>query len=129
MAGEEGIVQDGEAVFLYIARHSKIAPGKIFILGESLGGAVAVRMCHKLLQCRSSSSSGSGGDEGEGAQQVQPQGLALVNTFTSISSLVDTLLPAFGKFLFLFYSSFQRHQTQHSLSSTTCVCVRARVRV
>lgn len=37
---EAGIKQDGLAVAKYAARHPKIDPDNIFILGRSLGGAV-----------------------------------------------------------------------------------------
>jgi fermentation-respiration switch protein FrsA (DUF1100 family) len=91
--GEEGIKRDAEAVLAWVRRHPAIHPAKIFVMGESLGGAVAAHIAHTAAaaatgSCSSSSSSAA-------AAHPPLAGLLLLNTFTSISDMVDHLLPAY----------------------------------
>lgn len=45
---EEGIYNDGIAAYKYLTNTRKIAPERIFLMGESLGGAVAVEVASKF---------------------------------------------------------------------------------
>ena len=45
---EAGLYQDGQAIYDYISKCEFINTEKIFLLGRSLGGAVAINLIHHL---------------------------------------------------------------------------------
>mmetsp|Transcript_56784 Transcript_56784/g.149590 ORF Transcript_56784/g.149590 Transcript_56784/m.149590 type:complete len:196 (+) Transcript_56784:83-670(+) len=72
-ADEEGIKKDADAVILHLSSREDIDPKRIIVLGRSLGGAVGVYAASK--------------------HPDRVRGLILENTFTSISDMVDVVLP------------------------------------
>ncbi|GLE02655.1 hypothetical protein PINS_up011496 [Pythium insidiosum] len=75
---EEGLRQDAEAVLDAMLKREDIDKTKLVVFGRSLGGAVALHLAHKA------------GD--------QVAGVILENTFLSISSMVDALMPLLSYF-------------------------------
>lgn len=73
---EAALVGDGRAVWDFAVKHLGIAPRRIFLFGESLGGGVATAVAHGLC--------------GEG---VSPAGLILGSTFSSVRSVAQDLYP------------------------------------
>lgn len=80
---EEGLMLDGEAVLNHVFTHLKesINTKNVYILGRSLGGAVAAH-------CISSNPTYE-----VNLHLIQIKGLILENTFTSIGAIVDQLFP------------------------------------
>ena len=66
---EEGLARDSRAVWKFATDTLKVAPNRMVLFGESLGGGVATRLAQELIQ-----------------KQTPPAGLILRSTF---SSLVD----------------------------------------
>lgn len=75
---EQGLEFDAEAMMKYALEHKDINNSKLFFLGKSLGGAVAIQLAEKV--------------------QEQICGLILENTFVSISEMVDRIFPIFTHF-------------------------------
>lgn len=63
--GEQGTYRDGRAARAAMLRQASVDPGRIFYLGESLGGAIALAL----------------------ALEVPPRGLVLQSTFTSVRDM------------------------------------------
>lgn len=74
---EDGLYLDGRAAWRFLTGERGIAPERIVIFGESLGGAVAVNL----------------------ASQVEPSGLMLVSTFTSVPDMAARHFPFIPRFL------------------------------
>lgn len=72
---ERGIELDADAVLAWVTANPQVDKRKIFLYGQSLGGAVAIQQA----------------SVGNYAGQVA--GLIVENTFTSISDMVDHLMP------------------------------------
>jgi fermentation-respiration switch protein FrsA (DUF1100 family) len=70
---EKGLNIDADTVLKYALNHAKLKKSPLISFGRSLGGAVAVSLAHRYPQSIS--------------------GVVLENTFLSISSMVDKLLP------------------------------------
>lgn len=68
---ETGTYRDAEAAWHYLVRQRQVPPEKIILHGRSLGGAVAAYL----------------------ATQVQPAGLVLDSTFTSVPDIATALYP------------------------------------
>lgn len=78
---EEGLKLDAEATLEYALNDAEIDNDRIFVFGRSLGASVAARL---------------------GSQKSnQLQGIILENGFTSISDMVDHLMPMVAKFKWL----------------------------
>lgn len=77
---EDGIKLDGQAIMNYVFTElvSKIDTTKVYIMGRSLGGAVAIYL--------------------QSTFNYSIKGLILENTFLSISDLVDKLFPILKPF-------------------------------
>jgi hypothetical protein len=73
---EAGLKLDGQAALKFIVKHPKINPSKIFLFGRSLGGAVAFDLANYAQQ-----------------RGIPIAGVIVENTFTSISAMVDHLMP------------------------------------
>ena len=70
---ETGLNIDADTVLLYAVKHPKLRNSKVIVFGQSLGGAVAVSLAHRYPELVS--------------------GVILENTFKSISSMVDIMMP------------------------------------
>ncbi|MDP2787560.1 MAG: alpha/beta hydrolase [Pseudomonadota bacterium] len=77
---EAGLHQDALSAWDYLTRQRGIAPARIVLFGESLGGAVAARLAAEL------------GSQGRGPQD-QPGALVLSSVFTSVPDLAADLYP------------------------------------
>lgn len=75
---EKGLNLDAEAVLSYAKQHEKLAGSPIILFGRSLGGAVALSLHH--------------------SNRNQISAIIAENTFLSISSMVDALLPIVSYF-------------------------------
>lgn len=73
---EAGLRLDSEAALKYIVQHPKIDPSNLFIFGRSLGGAVGFHLADYAQK-----------------NNIPLAGLIVENTFTSISKMVDHLMP------------------------------------
>lgn len=73
---ESGIKCDAKAVYTFLEGCEKINKDKIFILGRSLGGAVAINLMHHL-------------DTTKKSHLIK--GVIIENTFTSISDMAEEL--------------------------------------
>jgi pimeloyl-ACP methyl ester carboxylesterase len=115
---EKGLKLDAEAALRFISNHPQIDPERIFCFGRSLGGAVAFHLAKYAEQVGLGSGLGSGsGLDGDAAQNmntntntntnmdcenVQPlAGIMVENTFRSISTMVDQLMPMIAPLKFL----------------------------
>jgi fermentation-respiration switch protein FrsA (DUF1100 family) len=70
-AGEEGTYRDARAARAALLRQPEVDPARIFYLGESLGGAVALHL----------------------AAEAPPRGLVLRSTFTSVKDMARQHYP------------------------------------
>ena len=75
---ETGLEQDADAIFQFALDHKEINNQKIFVMGKSLGGAVAIQLVGKV--------------------QEAVCGLILENTFCSIADMVDHIFPLLSYF-------------------------------
>jgi abhydrolase domain-containing protein 13 len=73
---EVGLQRDALAALQFAHSHGGIHSEKIFLFGRSLGGSVALHLAYDALQ-----------------RNIPFAGVMVENTFTSISSMVDILLP------------------------------------
>ena len=86
---ESGLEIDAEAIWNYALEHKEINNAKLFLLGKSIGGAVAIHLADTIK-----------------SQAVQPCGLILENTFTSIGEMVDHIFPLLAHFKHLIQRIF-----------------------
>lgn len=70
---EEGLNLDADTVLEFVSKHPKLSSSPIFLFGRSLGGAVSVALAHRHPDLVA--------------------GIVLENTFLSISTMVDILMP------------------------------------
>lgn len=78
---EQGLIYDSEAALNFVYERKDINHDKIYLFGRSLGGAVALRLVT--------------------LHPNRIKGLILENTFTSISDMIDIVLPYLKYFKFL----------------------------
>ena len=78
---EKGLRLDSEAALKYCQSHASIDPTQVFVFGRSLGGAVAFHMAYYAQQ-----------------NAIPLSGVIVENTFTSISAMVDKILPFLAPF-------------------------------
>jgi fermentation-respiration switch protein FrsA (DUF1100 family) len=74
---EEGLYRDARAAWDYLARERGISPGRIVIFGDSLGGAVAIEL----------------------ATKIEPAGLIVQSSFTSIKDMASQVMPFLPTFI------------------------------
>ena len=74
---QEGILLDSEAVLEYAKTEERINNERVFLVGRSLGGAVATHTAAVLAE----------------KKNEWIKGLILENTFTSVSKMADSLFP------------------------------------
>eukprot|EP00554_Chaetoceros_debilis_P004254 CAMPEP_0194082282 /NCGR_PEP_ID=MMETSP0149-20130528/7831_1 /TAXON_ID=122233 /ORGANISM="Chaetoceros debilis, Strain MM31A-1" /LENGTH=378 /DNA_ID=CAMNT_0038764397 /DNA_START=385 /DNA_END=1521 /DNA_ORIENTATION=- len=114
---EKGLKLDAEAALRFISNHPQIDPERIFCFGRSLGGAVAFHLAKYAEQAGLGLGSGSGSDASASSpsvssaqntntnmdcENVQPlAGIMVENTFRSISTMVDQLMPMIAPLKFL----------------------------
>lgn len=72
---EDGLTIDGQAALDYVRNHDELKRTKIVIYGQSLGGAVTVKLVHA----------------NQGIGDIA--GVILENTFTSIRKLIPSVMP------------------------------------
>lgn len=73
---ERGLRLDAEAALAFCQSHPRIDPQQIFLFGRSLGGAVAFHLANYAQR-----------------HKIPLAGVIAENTFTSISAMVDHLMP------------------------------------
>lgn len=78
---EAGLKLDSEAALKFIRTHPLVDPNQIFIFGRSLGGSVAFHLAHYAER-----------------NGIPIAGVIVENTFLSIASMVDTLMPYIAPF-------------------------------
>lgn len=78
---EDGLRLDAEATLDYALNDDEIDSSRVFVYGQSLGGAVAAQLASN--------------------NSKKVKGLILENTFISIGEMVDHLMPFVAKFKFL----------------------------
>ena len=96
---EENFAQDARAVWDHLTENESIAPMRILILGESLGGGVAVRLVHELLQ-----------------EEIEPGGLFLKTTFSSLVDVAQTHYPWIPCSLLM----SERYPSDRKIGELTC---------
>ena len=74
---QEGILIDTEAILEYVKTEERISNESVFLLGRSLGGAVATHTYAKMAQ----------------AGEKWIKGVILENTFTSVEKIADNVFP------------------------------------
>ena len=79
--GQPAFLSDAIEALEWVAAHEELDAAKIFVLGRSIGGAVALHLASE--------------------RQGLLAGLIVENTFTTIGELVDKLMPQFRYFKFL----------------------------
>jgi fermentation-respiration switch protein FrsA (DUF1100 family) len=93
---EQGIALDAEAIYEWLFNCKVINNKRVFFMGKSLGGAVAIQLSEKLQK------------QGKN----MPCGLILENTFTSIGDMVDHIFPFLANFkrliLNIYWPSLER---------------------
>ena len=80
---EDGFNEDALAAFKYLTESPNIDSSKIMVFGHSIGGAVAIHLCHAV----------------RGNAEAQPVGLIVENTFTSIAEMAGPLMRRVGGYL------------------------------
>jgi fermentation-respiration switch protein FrsA (DUF1100 family) len=74
---EEGLYMDARGAWDYLLNERKLSSGQIIVFGDSLGGAVAIDL----------------------AMKVQPAGLIVQSSFTSISDMAAQVMPFIPGFI------------------------------
>ena len=74
---EQGLYLDAEASWSYLTVERGIAPGQIIVFGKSLGGAPAIDL----------------------ATKIEPAGLIVQSSFTSIADMASSIIPLFPGFI------------------------------
>lgn len=80
---EQGLYLDAQAVTDYVANCDKINKNKVFVMGRSLGGAVAIDLIRNL--------------DTKDIKHVY-KGVIIESTFSSIDDMADILLPFLKRF-------------------------------
>lgn len=96
---EEAIASDLRQIWNWLTKEQGIPPGEIVIYGQSLGGGVAIRLVSELA-----------------AEGVQPAGLVLVATF---SSMVDAAKNRFG-WLPVDWLLLDRYPSENRIQRISC---------
>jgi fermentation-respiration switch protein FrsA (DUF1100 family) len=74
---EEGLYRDARAAWDYLVHERKVSSGQIIVFGDSLGGAVAIEL----------------------ATKVEPAGLIVQSSFTSIKDMAAQVMPFLPTFI------------------------------
>jgi fermentation-respiration switch protein FrsA (DUF1100 family) len=74
---EQGLYADARGAWDYLVNERKVSPGNIIVFGDSLGGAVAIDL----------------------ATKIDPAGLIVQSSFTSISDMAAQAMPFFPGFI------------------------------
>ena len=96
---EDGLARDARAVWRFATETKKIAPSRLVLFGESLGGGVSVRLASELCQ-----------------QKTPPAGLILRSTFSSLTDTAAYHFPWLPVRLFL----LDRFTSQQRIHDVTC---------
>ena len=89
---EGGILLDAETTWQHVTHRDDVDTNRIIVFGRSLGGSVAIALASKHCKPHDASEAAAGVGSGSG-DGPYVCGLIVENTFTSISSLVNTLFP------------------------------------
>ena len=87
---EAGILIDAETTWQHVTQRDDVDTARIIVFGRSLGGSVAIALASRHSKPRDDDDVAAGVGSGGGPWV---SGLIVENTFTSISSLVNTLFP------------------------------------
>jgi fermentation-respiration switch protein FrsA (DUF1100 family) len=90
----KGVMLDAEAAYRYVTRDLKVPPAKLVLLGESLGGAPAIRL----------------------AARHECAALIVQSTFTSIRDMAGFVVPYFPWVRFLVRTDFPNLETISGVS-------------
>ena len=98
---EKGILIDAECTWQHVTHRADVDASRIIVFGRSLGGSVAIALASRHSQpakavAGAGNSAAAARSTVSGAPDGGPPyiaGLIVENTFTSISSLVNTLFP------------------------------------
>lgn len=85
----KGVMLDAEAAYRYVTRDLNVPPAKLILLGESLGGAPAIRL----------------------ASRHECAALIVQSTFTSIRDMAGVVVPCFPWIRFLVRTDFPNLDT------------------
>ena len=96
---EKNFAQDARAVWNHLTENEGIAPSRILVLGESLGGGVAVGLAYELLQ-----------------DEIEPGGLFLKTTFSSLVDVAQTHYPWIPCSLLM----TERYPSDRKIGELTC---------
>lgn len=91
---EEGTYRDALAAWAYLTQEKRLAPERIVLFGESLGGSIAARL----------------------AARHPPAGLIIYASFTSVPEMAQALYPMFPASWLARY----RYDTRAALNSVSC---------
>lgn len=91
---EEGTYRDALAAWAYLTQEKRLAPERIVLFGESLGGSIAARL----------------------AARHPPAGLVIYASFTSVPDMAQALYPMFPASWLARY----RYDTRAALNSVNC---------
>ena len=92
--GEEGTYQDALAAWNYLTQQKRLAPERIVLFGESLGGSIAAWL----------------------AARQPPAGLVIYASFTSVPEMAQALYPMFPASRLVRY----RYDTRAALGNVNC---------
>ena len=92
--GEEGTYQDALAAWTYLTQQKRLAPERIVLFGESLGGSIAAWL----------------------AARQPPAGLVIYASFTSVPEMAQALYPMFPASRLVRY----RYDTRAALGNVNC---------
>lgn len=92
--GEEGTYQDALAAWNYLTQQKRLAPERIVLFGESLGGSIAAWL----------------------AARHKPAGLVIYASFTSVPEIAQALYPMFPASRLVRY----RYDTRAALGNVNC---------
>ncbi|MBS1171998.1 MAG: hypothetical protein H6R12_828, partial [Proteobacteria bacterium] len=91
---EEGTYQDALAAWNWLTQEKRLAPERIVLFGESLGGSIAAWL----------------------AARHKPAGLVIYASFTSVPEMAQAVYPLFPASLLVRY----RYDTRAALGSVNC---------
>ena len=96
---EQSLADDARAVWRYATQERHVAPERIFLYGESLGGAVATRLAAELC-----------------AAGTRPAGLVLRSTFSTLADVAQHFYPLVPVKMFL----QERYASIEQIAHVTC---------
>lgn len=102
---ENGLRLDSQSALDFVLSHPALEKTRIFLYGQSIGGAVSIDLASRNTSRVSLGSTSSRVTQADGAPR-QIHGLIVENTFLSLPKLVPHVLPFLGPFLFLLHQKW-----------------------